>query len=341
MVSPLRYLKLPKEGFKEFFETLKRFGEVHAPVKKGKLSFFAKVDSPDDAALNYNRTMLPPKKYFVKPLEEMLKVKVDKGYEPVVEKPKSLVLLGLHACDINALRILDSVYLDEPQDNYYQARRAAVIVIGISCEPDEYCFCRSVGTDYAWTGFDLFLHELDDSYLVRVGSSRGEAIIESVKRIIREPTKEDFVKLRELELKKSRMFKKSLNKSLLPDIIDSLYESDVWAKFSDKCVSCGSCNLVCPTCRCYDVTEKVELNFEEGVRIRRWDSCFIRSHALVAGGLNFRPTRLDRFRHRYNCKSSIEPRTNLLFCVGCGRCSEFCPAGIDHVDVLNAIWGLA
>ncbi|MEM2213552.1 MAG: 4Fe-4S dicluster domain-containing protein [Candidatus Nezhaarchaeales archaeon] len=337
----MRYVKMLKENFKDFFETLKKLGEVHAPVRRGRLFSFTKVDSPGEVALNYNRTMLPPKKYFVKPFEEVLKIKVGKGYELIVEEPKSLVLLGLHACDINALRVLDSVYLDEPQDDYYQVRRAAAIVIGVSCEPDEYCFCKSMGTDYAWTGFDLFLHELGTSYLVRVGSSRGESIIESMSNIIGEPTKEDFIKLRDLELKRSRMFKKILNTSLLPDIVDSLHESEVWVVFSDKCVSCGSCNLVCPTCRCYDVTEKVELNLQEGVRVRRWDSCFIRSHALVAGGLNFRPTRLDRFRHRYNCKSSIDPRTNLPFCVGCGRCSAFCPAGIDHVNVLNAIWGLA
>lgn len=341
MTSFLRYLKLPKEAFGEFFEVLKRYGEVHAPTRKGKFFSFTKVDSLDEVVLNYNRTILPPKKYFVKPLEEILKVKVNKGYEPITEKPRNLVLLGLHACDINALRILDSVYLDELQDSYYQSRRDNTIVVGISCEPDEYCFCKAMSTDYAWTGFDLFFHELDSFYLIRIGSSKGREIIESIKKVISEPTKEDFVKFRDLELKRSKMFKKSTNVSNLPDIVESMHDSDVWVKFSDKCLGCNSCNLVCPTCRCYDVVEKVNPNLEDGVRVRRWDSCFVRSHALVAGGLNFRPTRLDRFRHRYNCKSSIESRTNLLFCVGCGRCSVFCPAGIDHADVLNAIWGLA
>jgi sulfhydrogenase subunit beta (sulfur reductase) len=340
-VSLLRYVKLPKEMLGELFEALKMFGEVHAPVKRGKTFLFTKVSSPSEASLNYNRTMLPPKKYFVRPLEEILKVKVGKGYEPVVEEPKKIVLLGLHACDINALRVLDSVYLDEPEDPYYQSRRANAFIVGVSCEPDEYCFCKSMGTDYAWTGFDLFLHDIGEAYLVRVGSARGEAVVESIKKAMSEPTRDDFLKLRDLELKRSKMFKKELNASLLPDIVDSLYESDVWTKFSDKCLACGSCNLVCPTCRCYDATEKVELNLEDGVRVRRWDSCFMRSHALVAGGLNFRPTRLDRFRHRYNCKSSIEPKTSTFFCVGCGRCSAFCPAGIDHVVVLNSLWGLA
>lgn len=336
----MRYVKLLKGKFSEFFDALKKWGEVHAPIKHGKFYTFAKVSLPSEIAFEYNRTMIPPKKYFVKPLEEIMKVKMGKGYELVAEEPKKIVLFGLHACDINALRILDGVYLDEPQDPYYAIRRANTIIIGISCEPDEHCFCKSMGTDYAWTGFDLFLHDLGDSYIIRVASPRGEAIIEELNNIITEPGQEDFIKLRDFELKRSKMFKKTLNTSHLPDIVDSLYNSELWVKFADKCLGCGSCNLVCPTCRCYDVTESVDLSLEEGVRIRRWDSCFIKSHALVAGGLNFRPTRLDRFKHRYNCKSSVEPRTNLLFCVGCGRCSVFCPAGIDHVEVLNTIWGL-
>ncbi len=337
----MRYVKLLKGKFPELFDALKKWGEIHAPIKRGKSYAFARVDSPSEIALDYNRTMIPPKKYFVKPFEEIMKVRIGKGYELIAEEPKKLVLLGLHACDINALRILDNVYLDEPQDPYYMSRRTNTIIIGVSCEPDEHCFCKSMGADYAWTGFDLFLHDLGDSYIIRVGSSRGEAIIEELNNIVVEPGQEDFIKLRDFELKRSRMFKKTLNTSHLPDIVDSLYNSDLWVKFADKCLGCGSCNLVCPTCRCYDVTESVDLNLEEGVRARRWDSCFMRGHALVAGGLNFRPTRLDRFKHRYNCKSSIEPKTGLFFCVGCGRCSAFCPAGIDHVEVLNVIWGLA
>ena len=310
-------------------------------VKRGKFYSFAKVNSPDELCLNYNRTMLPPKKYFIKPYEEMMKVRVGKGYEPIVEETKRIVLFGLHACDINALRILDGIFMDEPQDPYYAARRLNTMIIGISCEPDEYCFCKSMGSDYAWTGFDLFLHDLGDFYIIRVGSKLGESVIEELSSITLEPGIEDFIKLRDFEIRRSQAFKKSLNTSHLPDVVDSLYNADVWMKFSDKCLGCGSCNLVCPTCRCYETIEFVDLSLEEGIKARRWDSCFMKSHALVAGGLNFRPTRLDRFKHRYNCKSSIDSKTGLFYCVGCGRCTVFCPAGIDHVEVLNSIWGLA
>lgn len=339
-MKSLRYLKVRKDDLSKLFEALKVLGEVYAPIKRGKSYSFAKVNSLSEVALNYNRTILPPKKFFIKPFEEIFKVKMDKGYYLKIEEPRTIVLLGLHPCDINALKILDNVYLEEPYDPHYFNRRSNAIIVGLSCKPDEYCFCKLMGTDYVWTGFDLFLHEVGEGYIIRVGSLRGEAVVSSLKEAVSEPKQEDFVKLRDFEVERSKMFKKTINTSLLPDIVDSLYECDVWTKFVDKCVGCGSCNLVCPTCRCYDVVERLELNLEEGARIRRWDSCFVKSHALVAGGLNFRPTRLDRFKNRFNCKSSIEPKTGLFFCVGCGRCSAFCPAGIDHVEVLRAIWGL-
>ncbi|MEM4576003.1 MAG: 4Fe-4S dicluster domain-containing protein [Candidatus Nezhaarchaeales archaeon] len=336
----MRYLKIRRDNLSKLFDSLKRFGEVYAPVKKSNSYSFTAVDSLDDVSLNYNRTILPPKKFFIKPFEEIFKVEIGKGYYLKIEEPKTIVLLGLHACDINALKVLDSVYLDEPYDPHYFTRRSSTVIVGLSCKPDEYCFCKSMGSDYAWSGFDLFLHQIDEGYVVRVGSIRGEALISSIKDVVSEPKQEDFIKLREFEVERSKMFKKAINTSLLPDIVDSSYESDTWTKFVDKCVGCGSCNLVCPTCRCYDVFERVELNLEKGARVRRWDSCFVKSHALVAGGLNFRPARLDRFKNRFNCKSSIEPKTGLFFCVGCGRCSVFCPAGIDHADVLKALWGL-
>ncbi|MCS7139297.1 MAG: 4Fe-4S dicluster domain-containing protein [Candidatus Nezhaarchaeota archaeon] len=336
----MRYVKLFKEKFPEFFEALKKWGEVHAPVKHGKFYSFKRVSSPGEVVLDYNRTMIPPKKFFIKPLEAIMKVKVGRGYEPIAEEPKRLVLLGLHACDINGLRILDTVFMDEPKDPYYATRRENAIIVGVSCKPDDHCFCKSMGADYAWVGFDLFLHDIEHSYIIRVGSLKGEEIVEGLGNLMVEPSQEDFIKFRDFELNRSRMFKRALELSHLPEIADALYNSDLWTKFADKCVGCTSCNLVCPTCRCYDVAENVDLSLKEGVRTRRWDSCFIRSHALVAGGLNFRPTRLDRFKHRYNCKSSMEPRTGLCFCVGCGRCSVFCPAGIDHVEVLNTLWGL-
>ena len=334
------YLKISDEDLPKFFELLRSYGEVHGPVKYGKFHKFAEVSSFEQMDLSYTRTMIPPKKYFIRPREGVFRVDLRKrSYEMVEEEPKKLVLFGLHACDINAIRIMDSIYIDQYPDPYYASRRERAFIVGISCVPDDQCFCKSVGADYAYEGFDVFLHDIGSSYILRVATAKASELLEGAD-FISIPGKEDFMKLANYESKRASMFKKGLNASYLPDIADFLHDSDSWREYVDRCLACGSCNLVCPTCRCYEVSEGVDLTLEKGVRERRWDSCFLRSHALVAGGLNFRPTRYDRFVHRYNCKSGMNSETGLLYCVGCGRCTVFCPAGIDHVEVLNAVWGV-
>ncbi len=332
------YLEMKKDDLANLIEKLRKWGELHGPIKKGRFHSFERFNSIDEIDLNYTRTMIPPKKYFMKPREVIMRVNLRKGYELLEEDPKRIVLFGLHSCDINAIKIMDSIYIDEFPDPYYAERRKNTFIVGINCIPDEECFCKSMGTDYAYDGFDLFLHDIEDAYIVRVGTGRGLELIRGLD--LKKPDKDSLKRLADFERKRSSMFKKELLSSHLPDIADSLHDSEAWKEYIDRCLGCGSCTLVCPTCRCYDVSECVDLSMESGIRMRRWDSCFLRSHALVAGGLNFRPTRADRFVHRYNCKSAINRVTNLPYCVGCGRCTVFCPAEIDHVEVLNSVWGV-
>jgi len=186
----LRYVKLPEENFEEFFKSLKGWGKVYGPVKQGNIHSFKKVDDLDEISLNYTRTMLPPKKFFVKPKDEMLKLK--EGGWIVENEVEKTVLFGVHSCDIHGLQILDKVYLSEPEDPYYKARRENTVIVGISCMPDEYCFCKSLGTDFAMHGFDLFLHELPDGWLVRVGSVKGHEIAWENEELFENVSEEDF-----------------------------------------------------------------------------------------------------------------------------------------------------
>jgi sulfhydrogenase subunit beta (sulfur reductase) len=332
-VIPLRYIKLPSENFEEFFNALKSLGRVYGPVKKGNIYSFQEVQRAGEMALDYNRTMLPPKKFFVRPEDTILSLKNGKWENGA--DGESFVLFGVHSCDIHGLKILDKVYLDEPIDPYYNTRRESAFIVGVSCMPDDYCFCRSLGTDFAMDGFDLFLHELPDGWLVRVGSVKGHELVWENEELFEEVTEEDIQHFWEFEEKRASSFRRKLNKEGLADMLDLAYSSPVWKKYADICLACGNCNMVCPTCRCYEVCDKW-LNAYEAVRERRYDSCFMESHGLVAGGHNFRPTRLDRFRHRYYCKSYFDPSAGFN-CVGCGRCDEFCPAKIEHVKVLDEV----
>ncbi|MDH7499721.1 MAG: hydrogenase, partial [candidate division NC10 bacterium] len=175
----MKYLKLPKEKMDFFTAVLHKFGEVHAPLKKGEKHFaFGKIPNWSEVALDYNRTILSPKKYFLKPVDTLFRFSSSKGYEPTIEDAdKKLILFGVHSCDIYALKILDLVFAGPYVDTYYFSRRKHIGIIGIDCIPDEHCFCHSMRADSVSDGFDLFLSDLGDSYLTLVGTSLGDDIV--------------------------------------------------------------------------------------------------------------------------------------------------------------------
>ncbi|CAI1492262.1 Sulfhydrogenase 2 subunit beta [Thermococcus nautili] len=331
----LRYVKLPSGNFEDFFNSLRGIGQIYGPVKEGKTHHFRRVEEAGEMDLKYTRTMLPPKKFFVRPRERLFSL--EDGWWRKEGGGKPFVLFGVHSCDVHALKILDRVYLSEPVDPYYAERRKSAFIVGISCLPDELCFCKSLGTHFAMDGFDLFLHELPDGWLVRIGSVRGHEVVWENARLFDEVSDEDIANFKAFEERRAEAFKRELRSEGLADTLDLAYNSPVWKEYAEKCLACGNCNLVCPTCRCYEVCDRW-VDAYGAVRERRYDSCFMESHGLVAGGHNFRPTRLDRFRHRYYCKSYFDPSAGFN-CVGCGRCDEFCPAGIEHVKVLDEIRG--
>ena len=126
----------------------------------------------------------------------------------------------------------------------------------------------------------------------------------------------------------------------LASMVEDNFGSSVWTKFTEECLFCGSCTFVCPTCYCYNVKDILQNNLEQGERIREWDSCYYPEFALVAGGHNFREKKEQRFRYRYLHKFVDLPRRyNFEGCVGCGRCTTYCPAKIDVRDVLRQIRG--
>lgn len=333
------YKVIEKNNLLPFGYALKNSGTIFAPVKSSKnLHSFKEVNSLKQADLDYTRTMISPKKFFIAPEETIFNF--SKEAEEYVENPglnEPIFLFGVHACDINALNLLAKVYLESFTDKYYRDRRSNTTIIGISCSPDEYCFCKSMGTDYADEGFELFFHDVGDKYLVRVGSLKGYNIISENENFFSEVTNEDIELYKKSENKRLMTFTKKLEMSGLQNLLDMTYENPIWEEYGEKCLSCGSCNLVCPRCRCYDVKDYMDLNMKTGSRVRTWYSCMLQEHGLVAGGHNFRATSKERLRNRINCKGSLkEGMTN---CVGCGRCSFFCPAGIDYVEILKKLRG--
>ncbi|KXB08303.1 Ni/Fe hydrogenase subunit beta, partial [candidate division MSBL1 archaeon SCGC-AAA382M17] len=126
----------------------------------------------------------------------------------------------------------------------------------------------------------------------------------------------------------------------LPEILEENYDNmEFWEENSEDCYSCGSCNLVCPTCYCFNVEDLNDIDMEGGKRTRRWDGCLLEEFAVVAGGENFRGTKAERYRHRYMRKGLyIYNRYGDIACVGCGRCGSHCVPDIaDPSRIYNKL----
>ncbi|HDN79280.1 MAG TPA: Ni/Fe hydrogenase subunit beta [Chloroflexi bacterium] len=335
---------LPKESVPLFVDNLLRDYEVIGPLRKDGFYVFGSVRSFSDMELDYPITIYPAKKFFLPPRESLLRFKTGEkvSVEPVVEEPQPKVLFGLHPCDLHSTWLLDAAFLQETPDASYEARRRHTVFVGLDClKPcDEYAFCKDMGTLYVNGGYDLFLTDIGDAYAVDIGSKRGEEMLERYADT-REPTPSELKRLEAAHKEKEENFSNRLKFDIhnLPAILWNSYDSPYWEELAQKCLGCGSCTLVCSTCYCFDVFDKVELNLQKGERIRVWDSCLLEEFAKVAGGLNFRPSRVERLRHRFFRKGKyLTERFGKVGCVGCGRCTRNCLVHINPIEVYNHIY---
>jgi sulfhydrogenase subunit beta (sulfur reductase) len=336
----MKVLKLKKSDINDLVDVLTGFGKVYAPVQKGERSHvFQEIQSADKVDLDYNRTILPPKKYFHRPVEPMFSFSPEDGYTPVEEgTDERFVVFGVHACDIHGLKILDMAFGGTYVDEAYMARRKNAIIVGMDCTPDEHCFCYSMGTNFVDDGFDLFLSDIGDSYIVRVATSTGDDITLAKPEIFSDVTEEDKRKYKSAALQKAEMFKTKIDMLGLPEIMDMEYESKLWEEVGGQCLSCGTCSMVCPTCYCYDVVDELNLDGKTGVRKRQWDSCLAREYSLVAGGHNFAADRSTRMKKRYYHKLRVfSDEFGRPACVGCGRCSDMCVAELRFGDTITKL----
>ncbi|TXT53934.1 MAG: Sulfhydrogenase 1 subunit beta [Candidatus Thorarchaeota archaeon] len=337
----MRYVKISPENTYEFLSRLKGMGTLYAPSKISEQFYdFQEVDDVKDVEFDYHRTIRPPRRFFYPVEETMFTFDTHKvELKEKLPRKERVILFGVHNCDIVALRIMDAEFLDEQPDPYYQIRRQNGIIIGLSCMPDEYCFCNVRRIEFVDAGFDLFFHELPDGFLVRVGTVTGHKLIDPNMDLFSEVSKKDVDNISEFERKKADAFKVKGNWDDLRYLLELRMDHPMYEREADKCLGCGNCTLTCPTCRCYDVKDKPSIDGRTGERIRFWDSCQFRTHGLVAGGHNFRETKQDRFYNRYQCKNAYCPETTTAYCVGCGRCTYFCPADIQFRSNLMEIGG--
>jgi formate hydrogenlyase subunit 6/NADH:ubiquinone oxidoreductase subunit I len=334
---------LDKPDLEKLVDLILESNEVIGPRQiasdhQGKpIYHYLPVQKFSELALDYDTTEYSAKTYFL-PFKENLSrfhFSEDDWTQEISYRIQPRAIIGLHACDINALLKLDKVMArDFFPSPYYISRRKNTFIVGIDHDPCEGGFCHSLGTHVATHGFDLFLTDLGDRYFVSIDSDRGYALLHQldVKRVLPEDT-DAYLRVRRRIV---RGFTTSIGVRNLPNLLDLEFESDVWKKWGDKCLSCGTCAMVCPTCYCYGVSERISLDSKQGAKIKQLYSCNIIDFAQVAGGHNFRPSRETRLKYRYYhqhrgfVETYDEPK-----CVGCGRCGRACLAGIKPPAVIR------
>lgn len=318
-----------------FVEYLKSVAPVYAPHKKGESSYiFRQVTEVKEVVFEYNRTIQSIKKYFLPPRETLLSFNTETNdFSKLKITPEKRIFFGVHSYDMQSVRCLDySFYRGNPESNYIN-RRDKTIFIGIDYKPDEFHFSKSVGIEIEQTiGFSLFFNRVENGFIIFEIDETGKELLHNFGKVV--PVNDKPFQRKEKTF--TAKFKYHYNR--LPQVFEHIYKSGVWNEIAEKCVGCGTCNLLCSTCYCFDVRDEVELDGKTGCRERVWDGCMLNNFAEVAGGENFRESLAARTRHRvYRKFKYLTDQSGLMHCVGCGRCSKYCPAGIKMTDIINRL----
>ncbi len=262
--------------------------------------------------------------------------------EPTREPASKLAFLGVRACELNAIAVQDRVFCEGPyRDEAYAARRTNILVVAVNCgQAGGNCFCVSMQTGpKAETGFDLSLTELFDGkhhqFLAEAGSEAGAALLAELPH---EPATAAHLAAAEATLANTaQQMGRSLDTEGLKELLQANPNHPRWEETAARCLVCGNCTMVCPTCFCTTVEDRSSLDGATAERVKKWDSCFARDFSYVHGG-SVRNSGAARYRQWMTHKlANWIDQFGTPGCVGCGRCITWCPVGIDITEEAAAI----
>ncbi|WP_417413717.1 4Fe-4S dicluster domain-containing protein [Hominenteromicrobium sp.] len=336
--------KIAKSKLPELLKAIAAQQELFLPVNNNGQVNFAAWFEGCNADIETLKTVKSPKDMFFPQSETLYTVKKEQhklSVEPQALADQNFVAFGMKACDIQGIKVLDKVFLAEPVDTFYRARREHGTIVALAChEPEESCFCKVFGVDCAEPDADVVMWNANDTLYWKAVTDKGTALTEALSCVLENADAADE-KAVETEQENIRAIVEKLPYTNLSlegwngNVTEEKFNSPVWEKLYKPCLACGTCTFVCPTCQCYDIKD-----YDTGHGIQRyrcWDSCMYSDFTMMAHGNN-RTSQMQRFRQRFMHKLVYFPANNdgMYSCVGCGRCVEKCPSSLNIVKVIKA-----
>lgn len=331
--------RLVRNGsLEKLFEILRKNEKmIVAPSARNGKTSFRYAENFSDLASGHIQTTQSSKEVAFPRTEKILDYSKSTGGMSVkgieVSEMPEIVLWGVRPCDAMGWSELSAIFNWDFRDEIYNNRLSRVMVIGISCErADEYCFCTSVGGHPGNTeGSDILLTRMGENgdYIAEIITGNGELVASMAPGLFE--VADNFQKERYLADVPVKF-----DREVIRPKLDKLFESNEWINQSLKCLGCGVCAYVCPTCACFDVQD--EAHGKSGSRVRCWDSCGFSVFTLHTSGHNPREVQSQRWRQRIMHKFSYMPdRLSVYGCTGCGRCSRACPVDMNILEHLISI----
>lgn len=260
-------------------------------------------------------------------------------FEEQVVESTPIAVLGVRACDLAALLIHDHHFIHgDFRDPYYLARRKALFLIAVHCHhAADTCFCASTGDGpRASYGFDIGLSELDAGFILEAHTEQGQAIINRLNTV---EAGEAQIRKADAAIDNAAQQQREIPKQSLPERLLQNPDHPHWKTVAERCLACGNCTAVCPTCFCQNTVEEISVSGNRATHYREWETCFSQQHSYIHG-ITIRTERRDLYRqwltHKFGAWVEQYGRSG---CVGCGRCIAWCPVGIDVTEELHALCG--
>lgn len=330
--------KVTKKDINKLLSQWQRGFTVFVPSRATGVAEMAAWDGQDTGFLDwYRNTVIPPKANFLPNMEKLFGFrKEDGGYNlelPAAEAPKQLVF-GIRPCDARALAIIDMAFQDAYEDTYYLSRRKNALLVGMGCvNPYDSCFCTSLGLGPAEAAdVDLMLTDIGEGFLIEEVTDKGRELMAQTEGV-EEATRDDEARAGEArDAAYQKVTRKIATKEIEKRLPAAFEDEKFWEKTAAKCVSCGICTFLCPTCYCFDINDEALRG--DGARYRNWDCCSFPLYTKMPME-NPREAKWRRVRQKVCHKYLFYPRLfDIIACTGCGRCIRLCPVNWDITQTL-------